>query len=268
MRIGSLVTRRQGFQRLFGQLFRLYCRIGRNPQAPQFLNFVGGKQFDELGRGHFENVRVIADAKPDDRVLDVGCGVGRVALHFAEFLDSHGHYDGFDTVQVGVDWCNTRIGRPHSNFRFVHADIYNQQYNPEGLLDAASFRFPYENDRFTLVFATSLLTHLLPQSASQYLRETSRVLKPGGRSVVTFFIINDESRCHMMSSELCFQPTERGYWTTQPDFPEAAIAFEEETILTMYEEAGLEIQTPIRYGSWSGREGLVGGQDYILAIKS
>ena len=210
---------------------------------------------------------MIAGAKPHDRVLDVGCGVGRVALHFVEFLDSRGHYDGFDTVQVGVDWCNARIARPHSNFNFVHADIYNQQYNPDGLLDAASFSFPYENNRFSLVFATSVLTHLLPDDACQYLKETSRVLEPGGRSVVTFFIINDEARYHMMSSEHCFQPTERGYWTTQPDYPEAAIAFEEENILAMYEKAGLEIQTPIRYGSWSGRDGEVGGQDVILAIK-
>jgi predicted SAM-dependent methyltransferase len=170
-------------------------------------------------------------------------------------------------VQVGVDWCNARIARPHSNFKFVHADVYNQQYIPEGLLDAASYSFPYENDRFSLVFATSVLTHLLPDAACQYLKETSRVLKLGGRSVVTFFIINDESRRYMMSSGLCFQPTERGYWTTQPDYPEAAIAFEEEKVLTMYEKAGLEIQTPIRYGNWSGRDGLVGGQDHVLAIK-
>jgi hypothetical protein len=116
-------------------------------------------------------------------------------------------------------------------------------------------------------FTTSVLTHLLPDAACQYLKETSRVLKLGGRSVVTFFIINDGSRRHMMSSGLCFQPTERGYWTTQPDYPEAAIAFEEEKVLTMYEKAGLEIQTPIRYGNWSGRDGLVGGQDHVLAIK-
>jgi ubiquinone/menaquinone biosynthesis C-methylase UbiE len=42
--------------------------------------------------------------KPDDRVLDVGCGIGRVALHFARFLGEHGRYDGFDAVRVGVDW--------------------------------------------------------------------------------------------------------------------------------------------------------------------
>jgi SAM-dependent methyltransferase len=248
-------------------LFGLYVRHGRNPRPPWFLNFVGGAQFDELGRGHFENVRTIAAAKPDDRVLDVGCGIGRVALHFAKFLGEHGRYDGFDTVRMGVDWCNARIARDR-RFRFVHVDVYNRQYNPEGLLDAASFTFPYEDASFSLVYATSVLTHLLPDAAAQYLKEISRVLEPGGRSVVTFFIINDDSLRHMTTSGgLRFQPTGEGYWTTQLNNPEAAVAFEEQAVLAMYDQAGLEIQTPICYGTWSGRDGLVGGQDHVLAFK-
>ena len=64
-------------------LFRLYAHCGRDPIPPRSLNFVGGEEFEALGRGHFENVRAIADLKPDDRVLDMGCRFGRVALHFA-----------------------------------------------------------------------------------------------------------------------------------------------------------------------------------------
>jgi len=205
--------------------------------------------------------------KPDDRVLDVGCGIGRVALHFARFLGEHGRYDGFDAVRVGVDWCNARIARD-PRFRFVHVDVRNRQYNPKGAVDAATFSFPYEDERFSLVYATSVLTHLLADEAARYLKEVSRVLEPGGRSVVTFFIIDDDARRHMASSSgLCFQPTDAGYWTTQPENPEAAVACEEQAVLTMYDQAGLQIQTPIRYGTWSGRDGLVGGQDHVLAIK-
>jgi hypothetical protein len=147
-------------------------------------------------------------------------------------------------------------------------DVYNRQYNPRGSLDAATFSFPYADASFSLVFATSVLTHLLPDEAARYLSEISRVLETGGRSVVTFFIINAASRRHMAAAdELRFQPTDRGYWTTRPDKPEAAIAFDEQAVLAMYDRAGLEIQMPIRYGSWSGRNGLVGGQDHVLAIK-
>jgi SAM-dependent methyltransferase len=256
------------FRSLQDWFFGLYVRHGGDPRPPWFLNFVGGERFDELGLGHFKNVRTIAAARPDDRVLDVGCGIGRVALHFAKFLGEHGRYDGFDAVRLGVDWCNARIARRDPRFRFVHVDVYNRQYNPNGLLDAASFSFPYDDEKFSLVYATSVLTHLLPDAAAQYLKEISRVLEPGGRSLVTYFIINDDSRRHMTKSGgLCFQPTEEGYWTTQPENPEAAVAYEERAVWSMYDQASLEIQAPIRYGSWSGRDGLVGGQDHVLASK-
>src|SRR5262245_33671237 len=35
------------------------------------------------------------------------------------------------------------------------------------------------------------------------------------------------------SGGLCFQPTEKGYWTTQPENPEAAVAYEERAVLTV-----------------------------------
>jgi SAM-dependent methyltransferase len=249
-------------------LLRLYARCGRNPIPPRFLNFVGGWQYEALGRGHFENVWAIADLKPDDRVLDVGCGLGRVALHFVGALDASGTYDGFDVSRVGVDWCNARIARCHPHFRFVHADIHNAQYNPRGSIDATSFTFPYEDNRFTLVYAISVLTHLLPDAASRYINEIARVLAPGGRCLVTFFIIDDVALRHVkQSGALSFQKTEQGYWTTQIDNPEAAVAYEEHRVRAMYATSGLEIAEPIRFGSWSGRVGAVGGQDHVLAIK-
>lgn len=256
------------YRSLHDWLLRVQFFSARRSWLPRGLNFVGGEQFYELGRGHFENIRAIARARRDDRVLDVGCGVGRVARHFVDFLDERGRYDGFDAVRIGVDWCNARIARQRGNVRFVHANVHNQQYNPRGELDAASFTFPYDDESFSLVFATSVLTHLLPNPAAQYLKEIARVLKVGGRSVVTFFIINDESLRHMDSSTgLFFHDAEQGFWTTQLHNPEAAVAFEERTILRLYQQAGLEIQQPIRYGNWSGREGTIGGQDHILAIK-
>ncbi len=252
---------------LFRFLFMLYCRCGRSPRPPQVLNFVGGKDFDRLGRAHFRNICAIAGATPEDRVLDVGCGMGRVALHFASYLSERGRYAGFDIVQLGVDWCSARIARKHPHFKFTHADVYNKEYNPRGSLDAATFRFPYDDQQFSLVFATSVLTHMLPDAALNYLHEIARVLEPGGRSVVTFFVIDEMSRRSMTAGNLNFQQTDSGYWTTVPDNPEAAIAFEEKQILSMYERAGLEVHLPLHYGDWSGRDGAVGGQDCVLASK-
>jgi SAM-dependent methyltransferase len=249
-------------------MLRAYVRFGSRAKLPRILNFVGGEPFEELGRGHFQNVSAIAKLRPDDRVLDVGCGVGRVAQHFVDVLGPDGSYDGFDAARLGIAWCNTRIAPKHPNFRFVHLDVRNRQYNPGGRLDAATVRFPYEDGRFSLVYATSVLTHLLPGAAAHYLREVARVLKPDGRCLVTFFVINAEAQSRMGESPLRFQPRPGGYWSTQPDNPEAAVGYDEAAVLDMYARVGLVITPHIHYGDWSGRIGSVGGQDHILAVKA
>lgn len=59
---------------------------GRNVQrdGEQFLQY-----FIELG-----------GLKPSDRVLDVGCGIGRLAIPLTQYLDARGGYAGLDIVLI------------------------------------------------------------------------------------------------------------------------------------------------------------------------
>jgi hypothetical protein len=47
--------------------------------------------------------------------------------------------------------------------------------------------------------------------------------------------------------------------------PEAVVAYDEPFVLDAYGRNGLEVEQPIHYGSWIGREDTLMNQDVVLA---
>ena len=248
-------------------LFIYFCYIKKDLIPPQLFNYVGGADFTEIGEKYFFYILKFCSVKKNERVLDIGSGIGRVAINFKDYLDENGRYEGFDIVKKGVRWCNEKIGKSRSNFSFQHADIINKEYNKKGATDARKFIFPYGNSVFDFAFASSVFTHMLPDALLHYLKEIHRCLRSGGRVLVSCFILNEESVNYMSNSEFNFMLINDQYGVMVEDNPEAAIAYEEKFINELFHEAGLNIIQPIHYGSWSGRKAEVDGQDIIVARK-
>jgi ubiquinone/menaquinone biosynthesis C-methylase UbiE len=242
----------------------------RDPLTPpRRLIFVGGGDYRQIGNEFFKYFVDYCGLKPDQRVLDVGCGIARMAVPLTSYL-KHGSYEGFDIVRDGIKWSSRTISTRYPYFRFQLADIYNKVYNPGGRYDASEYRFPYEDGSFDLVFLTSVATHLMPKDLEHYFEEISRVLKPHGRTLITFFLLNEEARLPMSQhrSLLDFSTQGDGYRTISASSPEHAVAFEEQYITQLYNSHGLTIVDPIRYGSWSGREKSLSFQDIVIAQKA
>lgn len=112
--------------------------------------------------------------KADARVLDYGCGYGRVALELAE--------QGYGAV-VGVDASPELIKRGLSE-------------NPG--LDLRTLKglpLPFEDGSFDAVLLVAVLT-CIPGSAAQgqLMAELGRLLKPGGMFYLADFLVNDDAR--------------------------------------------------------------------------
>src|SRR5688500_3162291 len=96
--------------------------------------------------------------KPDEAVLDVGCGIGRNAVPLTRHLVG-GTYDGFDIMPEAIEWCRKNITPRYPNFRFHLADVHSDRYHPGGRDSASEYRFPFEDGAFDLVFLISVFTH-------------------------------------------------------------------------------------------------------------
>ena len=236
---------------------------------PEDLVFIGSGDFKKIGEDFLHYFIELCDLQPHEWVLDVGCGVGRMAIPLTTYLDRSGRYEGFDIVADGIAWCQENITPRYLNFHFYLADVFNQNYHPKGKYQAAEYRFPYDDHTFDFVFLTSVFTHMLPQDLEHYTAEIVRVLKPKGRCLITYFLLNGKSLSLLAAKKgsLDFAYQGEGYRMIDQQTPEAAVAYEEAGIRRLYHRNGLHIHEPIRYGAWCERENPFHYQDIVIASK-
>jgi ubiquinone/menaquinone biosynthesis C-methylase UbiE len=108
-------------------------------------------------------------------LIDAGCGSGRLATA----IYNQGpkiNFLGTDVVPALLDYARERA--PDPEWRFVPVDGLHIPW-PAGKADFVSF--------------FSVLTHLTEFEGDNYLREAARVLKPGGKIVVSYLEPADSS---------------------------------------------------------------------------
>jgi SAM-dependent methyltransferase len=245
--------------------------LGRRPGLvpPRRLMFMGTPDFVAVGDEFLGHFRELGRLEPHHRVLDVGSGIGRMARPLTAFLDERGSYDGFDIDPAGVAWCRKNVSGRFPRFRFQRVDVRNDRYNPAGRIRSRDVRFPYADASFDFVFLTSVFTHMLPGDVACYVREVSRVLVPEGRCLSTWFLWNVEAdRLTRAEKALIHLPFDlHGCRVLDRDVPGDAIAIPEALALRMFADAGLEVELPVHYGRWCGRERFLSFQDILVTRK-
>lgn len=223
-----------------------------------FIN--SGKQLAKLCIEH-------GNIKPDAKVLDVGCGIGRLAVALTKYLSPQGNYYGFDVVEDGIKWCRSTITPSYPNFEFRYIPLRNDLYNLDAKARAEEFNFPYTSHQFDLVVLTSVFTHMQPAEVSHYLTEIKRVLKPGGICLATFFVIDQETLEYIRHKPdvMQFNYEFDTHYLHDKNVKDANIAFKWPVLQQMSKEAELTI-THYHKGWWRGmaKDQCLNFQDVLL----
>lgn len=225
----------------------------------------GGGDFAALGREVAGLMRELG-LNPASRVLDIGCGAGRIAHALLPVLVPAGRYEGFDLFPTGIEWCAARYHPRFPNFRFQHVPVYNRLYYPYGEIRADRFTFPYPDAGFDLAVATSVFTHMFPADVEHYLDEVRRVLVPGGGLLATFFLLDKETEAAMAAGRTnpTFPHRSGPFAISDPESPEDAVAYAAEFTTKLLAAKGATIQRTTR-GTWRGTPGET-YQDAVLAV--
>jgi ubiquinone/menaquinone biosynthesis C-methylase UbiE len=224
--------------------------------------------FESSGVEFMTHLRQIVGLQPQERILDIGCGCGQMALQLKDYLGKKGSYVGVDIHEPSINWCQKKIASKHGNFQFVRIDVRNLTYNPEGAHAAEAYQFPFADGSFDLVLLKSVFTHMRPAEVSNYLKEVTRLLNAQGRCVATFFLLNDEQSklANEGLNKIAFDFGE-GVWRYRYEHSaESAVAYDEGFVRQSLNENGLVLKQ-LNYGSWSGRKGRMSYQDILLIAK-
>lgn len=215
--------------------------------------FTGLGDFKATGDRFLRYFIELGGLQPEGSVLDIGSGIGRMAIPLSRYLNEQGRYEGFDPVPEGIEWCQRHLSRQHPHFAFTLVDLENDLYTSTGA-SATQFRFPYLDQQFDLAILTSVFTHMLPEEVENYLSEIQRTLKPGGRCLATFFILNEKAHAQMAAHPDHFQfPHDYGHYRLLDAKVKAAnVAYEESYLREQFTQRGLSVVS-MHYGFWSGR---------------
>jgi len=115
--------------------------------------------------------RLLVMVKPGARILDFGCGAGRMVFRLREL--------GFDAYGFDIhDYVAYRSDDDRQWFRFSRSTSSDTS---AFTIDADRYAIPFENDFFDVVHSTSVLEHVL--DVRPMMRECARVLRPDGVAI-------------------------------------------------------------------------------------
>jgi SAM-dependent methyltransferase len=210
---------------------------------------MGGKHFqddqDFMDRADRDVKMLIerAGLSTGSRLLDWGCGAGRLAIGVRHVLGQVEDYHGVDVQARLIDWASEHLTDEHT--RFTRVDLANDRYNPGG---AAEHTIPADDDSVDVFHAYSVFSHMGAEESQDYLKEIARLLAPDGRAWVTCFVEEDVPDCVENPED---------YGPLAWDGPLHCVRYNREAFERMIAEAGLAVR-----GFLYGQE--TDGQSYYV----
>ena len=199
------------------------------PEMWDLVGAPGPKYFDNPeGKPVYPSV----PAERYESFFDFGCGCGRVARQLIQQRVPPVRYVGVDLHKGMIDWAQRNLAPAAEGFEFLHHDVYNLRFNPNGKVPPME-RFPVGDHEFTFVHALSVFTHLTQSQAEYYLPEVVRILHPEGVFLSSWFLFD--------KSFFPFMPDDYSALYVNYEDPSAAVVFDRSWVQAMAAKCSLVI---------------------------
>lgn len=147
---------------------------------------------------------------PGDKVLDIGCGRGRVANHVASYTGAHVTGINIDTEQI-------RLAREYAEQTGLSDKLEFKEHN-------YNERFPFPDGYFDAVYYVQVLSY--STNLTNFFKEVHRLVKPGGKVAFEDYVLGTEydpkNPRHIELKNL-YKPVLGGVETSPPEAFKSAV---------------------------------------------
>ena len=225
-------------------------RDGLNPNASDYTSS-GIELRDFLIRN--------TDLHPDSKILDLGCGTGRLGHALRHYLQN-GSYYGVDLKRSYIKHCHNQF-RFRKNFRFHHVDSYHREWNPGGHQD---YIIPYDNGSLDLIIIAGVLYYQDFPGIANIIHSAVPLLRSYGSMVMTIKLLNHHSMAHLSDKQYPYRTPDS--WHYSIERPLLDVAIPEEGFRRLLIRNRLQIREPVKYGKWASAAGPL-YPDLLTAVK-
>lgn len=215
-----------------GHLPRLSKRVRSNGLRGQF----GGTKFVRTGQNLLKELKEHGQITPSSDILEIGCGVGRNAFALSTFLEE-GSYTGIDIDKPSIEAAQSNAFLQKKGYEIKFLDVDNPEYNPNGRYKASEYVFEFDDNSFDLIFLMSVFTHMLSDDMENYIKEISRMLKPGGRLLFTTFVMDYGTQF----GNVDFKYGDAEWRSSHKELPEICVGYYLDYLTRILTENGLTI---------------------------
>ena len=153
-------------QNLLDQIFKKKSEIPSALLRKRVHGSFCPESYLQVGENIFQDLLNLSklNTKFDHKILDFGCGPGRIARNF--FQQGVFVY-GTDIDEQAINYCKKN---------FPNGDWCVNEWTPP---------FKYKSNFFDFIYSVSVFTHINQELQRKWLKEVSRILKPDGIAVVS-----------------------------------------------------------------------------------
>ena len=164
--MGKAIERHYTTDNLLERIFGALVMTGRDPFSLTVDDLASVDQFHSRGRQSTEELAQLAQPAEDDRVLDVGCGLGGSVRFLAH--------------RFGCRVCGVDLTTEYIRVAEKLTELVGLAHRCSWVVGSAT-DLPFDNDSFDIVWTEHAQMNIEDKSAMY--RELARVLKPHGRLV-------------------------------------------------------------------------------------